>query len=169
MIMATHYYFIPTKLRKLYQTYLLSSSIKTYIPIHFLLQKKKKNKIIQTSIFFLNLSQAVIELWPYIHKLTTEERMDGGRDKHDVYRTIAFNRSYNVLKVNPMGEKKNKHTVPNVCQNRRPYRTQALFQFSASPALILGTTENATFAHFMKKSMHLKTGFCQIIKTCSCY
>ena len=24
---------------------------------------------------------------------------------------------------------------------------------------ILGITENATFAHFMKKSMHLKTGF----------
>ena len=37
IIMATHYYFIPTKLRRLYQTYLLSSSIKTYIPIHFLL------------------------------------------------------------------------------------------------------------------------------------
>ena len=24
---------------------------------------------------------------------------------------------------------------------------------------ILGATENATFTHFMKKSMHLKTGF----------
>ena len=34
-----------------------------------------------------------------------------------------------------------------------------LIQFSASPAPILGTTENATFEHFMKKSMHLKTGF----------
>ena len=33
-----------------------------------------------------------------------------------------------------------------------------LFQCSASPGPILGTTENATFAHFMKKSMHLKTG-----------
>ena len=33
------------------------------------------------------------------------------------------------------------------------------FQSSASPAPILGTTENATFAHFMKKSMHLKIGF----------
>ena len=28
----------------------------------------------------------------------------------------------------------------------------------ASPSHILGTTENATFAHFMKKSMHLKFG-----------
>ena len=51
------------------------------------------------------------------------------------------------------------HTVLNVCQNRRPYRTQTLFQFSATPPPVLGTTENATFAHFMKKSMHLKTGF----------
>ena len=34
-----------------------------------------------------------------------------------------------------------------------------VFQFPASPALILGTVENATFAHFIKKSMHLKTGF----------
>ena len=56
-------------------------------------------------------------------------------------------------------QSKKQHMVPNVCHNRRPYRTQTLFQFSASPARILGTTENATFAHFMKKSMHLKTGF----------
>ena len=96
--------------------------------------------------------------------------MDGRTDRHDVYRTITFNRSCNVLKVNPSekkrGKKKKKLTVPNVCQNRRPYRTQTLFQFSASPALILGTTENATFAHFVKKSMHLKTGFlsdCQVL------
>ena len=97
-----------------------------------------------------------------IHKLTTEERTNGRTDKHDVYRTITFNRSCNVLKVNPSGKKqqqKKQHTVPNICQNRRPYRTQTLFQFSASPAPILGTTENATFAHFMEKSMHLKTGF----------
>ena len=34
-----------------------------------------------------------------------------------------------------------------------------LFQFSASPSPILGTMEIATFAYFMKKSMHLKTVF----------
>ena len=68
-------------------------------------------------------------------------------------------------KVNPSEKKKKKkkkkkqHTVPNVFQNRRPYRTQALFQCSASQAPIFGTTENATFAHFMEKPMHLKTGF----------
>ena len=47
-------------------------------------------------------------------------------------------------------------------KNRRPYRTyrtQPLLQLPASPAPILGTTENVTFAHFMQKSMHLKTGF----------
>ena len=65
-----------------------------------------------------------------------------------------------MLKVNLNEKKKKKkkqHTVPNVCQNRRPYQT--LFQFSATPSPILGTTENATFAHFMKKFIHLKTGF----------
>ena len=105
----------------------------------------------------INLSQAVVELWPFIHKLTTEEWTERQMNKHDVYRTITFNRSCNVLNVNPSGKKQ--HTVPNVCQNRRPYRTQTLFQFSASPSPILCTTENATFAHFVKKSMHLKTGF----------
>ena len=63
----------------------------------------------------------------------------------------------NALKVNLSGKKQ--HMVPNICQNRRPYRTQTLFQFSASPSPILGTAENATFAHFVKESMHLKTGF----------
>ena len=86
-----------------------------------------------------------------------EERTDGRTDKHDVYRTITFNRSCNCVEGKSEWEKQ--HTVPNICQNRRPYRTQTLFQFLASPASILGTTENATFAHFMKKSMHLKTGF----------
>ena len=56
-------------------------------------------------------------------------------------------------------KKKKQYMVPNVCQNRRPYRTQTLFQCLASPAPILGTTENPTFAHFMEKSMHSKTGF----------
>ena len=44
--------------------------------------------------------------------------------------------------------KKKQHMVPNKCQNRRPYRTQTLFSFSASPSPIVGTTENPTFAHF---------------------
>ena len=67
-----------------------------------------------------------------------------------------------MLKVNPSEKqnvKKKQHTVSNVCQNRRPYRTQTLFQFSASPSPFLGTTENAISVHFMKKSMLLKTGF----------
>ena len=33
------------------------------------------------------------------------------------------------------------------------------FYFNSWHPRHLGTTENATFAHFMKKSMHLKTGF----------
>ena len=43
---------------------------------------------------------------------------------------------------------KKQHTVPNLCQNKRPYRTQTQFQFSASPSPIPGTTDKATFAHF---------------------
>ena len=46
------------------------------------------------------MSQAVVELWSYTHKLTTQERAD----KHDVYRTITSNRSCNVLKANPSGK-----------------------------------------------------------------
>ena len=47
----------------------------------------------------MNLSQAVVELWPH------NGRTDGRTDKHDVYRMITFNRSCNVLKVNPSGKK----------------------------------------------------------------
>ena len=89
---------------------------------------------------------------------TLIRRTNGWMDKHDVYWTVTFNRSCNVLKVNPSGKKK-QHTVPNICQKRRPYWTQTLFQFSASLSPFLGPMENATFAHFIKKSMHLKTAF----------
>ena len=45
-------------------------------------------------------------------KVTTLQRKngrtDGRTDKHDVNRTITFNRSCNVLKVNPSGKKKKK-------------------------------------------------------------
>ena len=104
---------------------------------------------------------------PYIHKLTNEGRADGRTDKHDVSRAITFNRSCNVLKVKPSG--KNSIRCQKYAKTRRPYQTQTLFQFSASPSPILGTTENATFAHFMKKSMHLKTGFLldyQVLYSC---
>ena len=55
-----------------------------------------------------------------------------------------------MKKKNKKKKTQNKqHTVPTVCPNRKPYRTQTLFQFSESPSSILGTTENATFAHFI--------------------
>ena len=54
----------------------------------------------------INLSQAAVELRSYIHKLTTERWTYGLTDKHDVYRTITFKRSCNVLKVNPSEIKK---------------------------------------------------------------
>ena len=62
-----------------------------------------------------------------------------------------------MLKVNP--SEKNSIQCQTYAKTEDHIELKLLFQFSASPALILGTTENATFAHFMKKSMHLKTGF----------
>ena len=85
------------------------------------------------------------------------QRKNGRTDKHDVYWTTTFNRSCNVWKVNP-SEKKNSIRYQTYAKTE-DHIELILFQFSASPAPILGTTENATFAHFMKKSMHLKTGF----------
>ena len=103
-------------------------------------------------VVFLNLKIALI--YPkqlYSNGPTTEERMD----KHDVYRTITFNRSCNVFEVNPIG----KNSIRCQTYAKTEDHIELLFQFSASPALILSTTENATCVHFMKKSMHLKTGF----------
>ena len=39
-----------------------------------------------------------------LHSLTDYGRTNERTDKHDVYRTITFNRSCNVLKVNPSGK-----------------------------------------------------------------
>ena len=65
----------------------------------------------------------VVELWPYIHKLTSEERMDGRTDKHDVYRTITFNRSCNVLnrseKTKNQTQKKTKKNNNNKKQKQK--------------------------------------------------
>ena len=57
-----------------------------------------------------------------------------------------------MLMVNPSGKS-------NIWCQTYAKTEDTLFQFSASPPPILGTTENATSAHFIKKSMHSKTGF----------
>ena len=74
--------------------------------------------------------------------MTTEERTNGRPLSTEVVQCV-----------------KGKNGVKRMPKNRRPYRTQTLFQFSTSPSPVPGTTENAAFAHFKKKSMHLKTGF----------
>ena len=43
---------------------------------------------------------------------------------------------------------------PILCKTWGQYRNQTLFQFSASPSYIPGTTEYATFAHFIIKFMY---------------
>ena len=120
---------------------------------------------------FRDLSQAVVELWPYIHKLTTVGRFLHADSEHSdktdgQTRCLQDDHFQQVVQYvegksewKKKKKKKKHHAVSNVCQNRRPYRIETLFQFSASPPPILGTTENATLAHFMKKAMHLNTEF----------
>ena len=128
-----------------------NSTVKNHQRLSFLFIPHGLDEIYLSVILnCINLSQR-----PYIHKLTTEERTDGQTNTMFIGRSLSTGRAM----CNGKSEWKKQHTVPNVCQNRNPYRTQTLFQYSASPAPILGTTENATFANFMEKSMHLKTGF----------
>ena len=49
-----------------------------------------------------------------------------------------------------------------IVQKMMTLSNQILFRFSASHSHTPGI-KNATFAHFMKKTMYLKSGFCQII------
>ena len=67
--------------------------------------------------------------------------------------------SYNVLKVNP-SEKQNSIRCQTYAktEDHRPIELKLYFN-SRHSSPTPGTMENATFAHFMKKSMHLKTGF----------
>ena len=62
-----------------------------------------------------------------------------------------------MLKVNPSG--KNSTWCQTYAKTEDHIELELLFQFSASTATILGTTENATFVQLTKKSMHFKTGF----------
>ena len=83
----------------------------------------------------------------------TVRRMDGQTNKmFIVYKTITFSRSCNV---NP-SEKRKQHTVLDVCQNRRPWNSISILGI---PVTFSRHKENATFALFMKKAMHLKTGY----------
>ena len=96
-----------------------------------------------------------------LHSKTDYGRTDGRADKHDVNSWWSLSTGHAMCWRQMRVEKT--ATVPNVCQNRRPYWTQTLFQFSAFPSPILDTSWNATFAHFMKKSTHLKTGLSSLV------
>ena len=85
------------------------------------------------------------KLWPFTNWLL--------KDGHGVYMTFVIKSSCNYLKVTP--RRKTAYGA-KLKQKQRQYRIQARVQSSASPSPIPGTTENATFAHFMKKSMYLK-------------
>ena len=90
--------------------------------------------------------------------------MDGQTDKHDVYRTITFNRSCNMLKVNPSEKnnhkkKKKKKKKSIQCQTYAKTEDHVELKLYFNSRHPQHTMENATFAHFMKKSIDLKTGF----------
>ena len=112
---------------------------------------------------FIGRSQAVVELWPYIHKLTTEERTD----KHDVYRTITFNSLCNVLKVNTNGK------------NSIRYQTYAKTEDHIELELYFNSRHPRHWFSAQLKMQHLRISwrnpciwrldFCQIIKSCSCF
>ena len=88
-----------------------------------------------------------------LHSQTDHGRTDGEkrRSQDDHPKQI-------MQRVEDKSEWTRQHTAPNARQNRRPYETQSPPQLPAPPAPIPGTTENATLAHFTKKSMHLRTG-----------
>ena len=65
----------------------------------------------------------------------------------------SFSTDHEYVDGTSKSEREKTHTVQNLDKNRRQYRTQALVQFSSSASPMLGTTENATFVHCMKKSM----------------
>ena len=50
-------------------------------------------------------------------------------------------------------EWKKQHALPNLAQNEPECRIQTVLQFPVTPPPIPRTSENATFADFMKKSM----------------
>ena len=83
-------------------------------------------------------------------------RTDGRADKHGVYRIITFNRSCNVLLIR---QENKQRTVPNVCHKKKTISNSNSVSILGTASPFHGTTETATFAHFMKKSRHLKTRF----------
>ena len=87
--------------------------------------------------------------------------MDGRTNAMFIGRSLLTGRT-RCCKVSPSEKKKKKKKKKkkNIqCQTYAKTEGNIELKFSASPAQILGTTENATFAHLMKKFMHLKTGF----------
>ena len=117
----------------------------------------------------------VVELWPYIHKLTTEGRMDGRTDKHDVYRTITFNRSCHVLMVNPSEKKKQTNKKKNSIQCQTYAKTEHHIELK----LYFNSRHPQHWFSAQRKMQHLRISwrnpciwrldFCQIIKSCSCF
>ena len=93
--------------------------------------------------------------------------MDGRTDKHDVYRTITFNRSCNVLKVNPSGKKA-------AYGAKRMPKQKTISNSNAISILGIPSTDSrhngkCNLCAFCKEIHVFGLDFCQIIKSCSCF
>ena len=54
---------------------------------------------------------------------------------------------------------KKKNAVPIACKKEAKIDLKDLLQFPVQPSPILGSTENTTFVHLLKKSKYLKADF----------
>ena len=100
--------------------------------------------------------------------------MNGRTEKHDIYRTITFNMSYNVLKVNPR-ENKKKKKKKNSIQCQKYAKTEGHIELQ----LYFNSRHFQHWFSTQRKMQHLRISwrnpciwrldFCQIIKSCSCF
>ena len=72
-----------------------------------------------------------------------------------------------MLKVNP-NEKKLAYGAERM-PNQKTISNSNSISILGITRPILGTTENATFEHFMKKFMHMKNGFLSDDQSYSCF
>ena len=95
-------------------------------------------------------------------------RTDGRMDKHDVYRTIIFSRSCNVLKVNP-SEKINSIQCQTNAKTDDHIKLKLYF-ISQHPCTDSRHNGKCNICAFHEEIQCIwRLDFCQIINSCSCF
>ena len=109
---------------------------------------------------FRDFSQAVVQLWPYIHKLTKDRRTN----THDVYRTTTFNRSCNVAKKWKKKKKKKAYGA------KRMSKQKTLYFNSRHPRHLFSAQRKLQHLRISWRNPCIwRLEFCTIIKSCSCF